>query len=125
MTQREKTIEKLLGDGVVDNFWAIKNYILRLGAIICDLSKDGWEFSREYGEESNRKNYFYTVTKYGNRFIGKAEERIVSSNPQTIQRETRQEQRGREDNARTTQLDFRLVSRQSPTPYERFVGFSS
>ena len=62
-TQKTKVIDKILADNYVDNFWAINNYILRLGAIIHQLTKEGWEFSGKFGIDKDRKNYFYYVTK--------------------------------------------------------------
>jgi len=62
-TQKEKVIDKLREDGSVNNFWAIGHYILRLGAIICSLKKDGWKFHGEFGIGKDRKNYFYKVIK--------------------------------------------------------------
>ena len=64
-TQEEKVIEKLNTDGVVTNFWAIQNYMLRLGAIICQLSKKGWVFKRQYGEGKDRKNFHYFLITKG------------------------------------------------------------
>jgi len=63
-SQRERVLEKLNRDGYVDNFWAIEHYILRLGAIICDLSKEGMQFKRAFGKELGKeqkywKNFYY------------------------------------------------------------------
>jgi hypothetical protein len=65
-TQRRKIIVKLLEDNEVDNFWAINNYILRLGAIICQLKKEGWDFRTGYGKKFGyakqlNKNYYYIL----------------------------------------------------------------
>lgn len=109
MTQREKVIEKLITDGEVNNFWAIQNYILRLGAIICELTKDGWEFARNYGEGANSKNYFYEVTKYGNQFNRKTEKRVVEPKPEEVFRAPTVQQANKEDNRGTVQLDFGMV----------------
>ena len=41
-------IKQVLRDkGEVSRNFALANYISRLGAIICDLKKDGWEFDIE------------------------------------------------------------------------------
>lgn len=66
MTQREKVIARLQDRGQVDNFWAIGHNILRLGAIMCQLKKEGWHFSGAFGEQlkkgpKNRKNYYYLL----------------------------------------------------------------
>ena len=50
-TQEDRVIGKLRVDRVVDNFWAIDGYILRLGAIIHDLRCDGWEISGSFGKK--------------------------------------------------------------------------
>jgi hypothetical protein len=60
-TQRDKVVAQLEENGQVDNFWAIHNYILRLGAIIHDLKNDGWEFDGDYGVGKNKKNYIYKL----------------------------------------------------------------
>ena len=60
-TQRDRVVAQLEANGEVDNFWAIHNYILRLGAIIHDLKKDGWEFDGDYGLGKNKKNYTYKL----------------------------------------------------------------
>lgn len=62
-TQKEVVIDKLNLDGYVSNFWAIENYLLRLASVISELKKEGWEFQREYGEGSERKNFYYKVIK--------------------------------------------------------------
>ncbi len=61
-TQREKVVEKLEADGHVSNFWAIENYILRLGAIICQLRKDGMFFRSEYQEGTKNYTYYWLKT---------------------------------------------------------------
>ena len=63
-SQQERVLEKLNTDGEVDNFWAIEHYILRLGAIICQLSKEGMQFKRAFGKELGKgqrewKNFYY------------------------------------------------------------------
>lgn len=61
LTQRQVVINKLREEGKVENFWAYHNYILRLGAIICDLRADGWEILGDYGEGRDKKNFVYTL----------------------------------------------------------------
>lgn len=66
ISQKQRVINHILEKGGVSNFWAIENYILRLGAIIYDLKRDGWEFEGTYGKElklqkKNWKNYYYLV----------------------------------------------------------------
>jgi hypothetical protein len=64
--QKEKIIKQLLETGEVSNFWAIKNYILRLGALIHKLKSEGWEFEGYYGKSLGKpkkywKNYYYKL----------------------------------------------------------------
>lgn len=58
-TQKQKVIDRLNSVGYVDNFWCIKNYMLRLGAIILDLKKDGYTFRTCWGTGAEKKNYHY------------------------------------------------------------------
>lgn len=60
-TQEDVVVEKLMLDGHVSNFWAMENYILRLGSRINDLKKKGWIFETKWGEGSERKNYYYIL----------------------------------------------------------------
>lgn len=62
-TQKELVIDKLNLDGHVSNFWAIEHYMLRLGAIIHDLKNDGWDFETSWGENNEKKNFYYKVIK--------------------------------------------------------------
>ncbi len=62
-TQKEKVIAKLNADGEVSNFWAMSNYLLRLGARISDLKSEGWEFEGSFGEGPYKKNFTYKVLK--------------------------------------------------------------
>ena len=62
--QRNKVIDRIEEVGYVDNFWAIENYILRLGAIIYSLRKEGIGFKGTFGRELGKeraywKNYYY------------------------------------------------------------------
>jgi len=43
-TQEEWVLAQLQHNGEVTRNEALKNYITRLGAIICDLKKQGWNF---------------------------------------------------------------------------------
>jgi hypothetical protein len=63
MTQKDKVLKRLQKRGYVDNFWAIKNYILRLGAIIHTLKNEGHTITRKYGTGKNRYNSFYYLEK--------------------------------------------------------------
>lgn len=63
ITQKEKILQKINASGYVNNFWAIQNNILRLGARIWEMRKEGYDFREDYGTGTNRKNYFYFLTK--------------------------------------------------------------
>ena len=69
-TQRERVLAKLKATGSVDNFFAINNYILRLGDIIFRLKKKGWKFEGNFGRQLGKpmgvwRNYYYKVVKVG------------------------------------------------------------
>ena len=54
-------MDKLREEGCVDNFWAIHNYILRLGAIIHGLREEGWDIEGKFGMGNHSKNFIYTL----------------------------------------------------------------
>lgn len=59
-TQLEVVIKKLERDGYVDNLWAIRNYILRLGAIIHVLRKEyGLNIRTDYKNVRGHRNCHY------------------------------------------------------------------
>lgn len=43
-TQRQRVERRLLDVGQISRNECLRNYISRLGAIICDMTKDGWQF---------------------------------------------------------------------------------
>jgi len=66
MNQKERVKNRIEEVGYVDNFWAIQNYILRLGAIIHDLRQEGMKLDGAFGKELGKdrqlwKNYYYTL----------------------------------------------------------------
>lgn len=61
MTQKETVIKRLQVYGYITNFWAIKNYILRLASIISQLKNEGYSFERKYGFGKNKKNSYYFI----------------------------------------------------------------
>lgn len=63
ITQKDKILKKLNESGMIDNFWAIRNGVLRLGARIHDLKREGFLFTEKYGEGTNRKNFYYFLIK--------------------------------------------------------------
>jgi len=66
MTNKQKVIDRINEVGYVDNFWCVDNYItLRLGAVIFELKKAGWEFRTTMEGStllSKKKNCHYYVT---------------------------------------------------------------
>ncbi len=67
-TQKQRIINQLEEYGEVSNFWAINNYILRLGALIFVLRDEEWIIDGEYSKEkivgkSNTKNFIYKLIK--------------------------------------------------------------
>ena len=60
MTQKDVIIEILLKQGFIDNYHCIDNRIsIRLGAIIFELKKEGWDFRTEMVG----KNFHYYAIK--------------------------------------------------------------
>ena len=60
-TQSDWTINQLEKYGFVTRNTALKNYISRLGAIICDLKKANWQIKGEYVKTKSGVDYKYTV----------------------------------------------------------------
>lgn len=44
-TQLQIVVKKLQEDGQISRNWALQRFISRLGAIICQLKKSGWDIS--------------------------------------------------------------------------------
>lgn len=61
-SQEERIIYKLRKDGFVTRNEALKNYISRLGAIICELKKQGFIFDEpKYIKTKNGRDYRYDL----------------------------------------------------------------
>lgn len=60
-TQQDIVLEKLIREGEVSNKWAIFNGIWRLGAVICQLKKAGWNIDGDFEVVNGRKskNFIY------------------------------------------------------------------
>ena len=58
-TQKERVIGQLLKVGHISRNACLRNYISRLGAIICDLTKEGWGFDAKNGDG----DYVYYLVK--------------------------------------------------------------
>lgn len=73
ITQEDKILDKLIKEGYFDNFWCIKNFILRAGMHAHHLRGDGYNLIGIYGDKinnytpkeklKNRKNWHYILKK--------------------------------------------------------------
>lgn len=63
-TQYIQVLKKLEKDGSVSNLWAVRNYILRLSAIIFKMKERGYTF-RTYWKKDRKgkitKEYVYEI----------------------------------------------------------------
>jgi hypothetical protein len=62
-SQEEWVIKQLNLNGFISRNFALQNYISRLGAIICNLTKEGWEFEGKYVKSKSGKNFVYYLLK--------------------------------------------------------------
>ena len=60
-TQLEKIEATLLRFKKVSRNWALRNYITRLSARICDLRDDGHVIKGEYVKGKNGKDFVYRL----------------------------------------------------------------
>ncbi|NCD11024.1 MAG: hypothetical protein EOL93_00605 [Epsilonproteobacteria bacterium] len=60
-SQKEYVIKRLMEDGQISRNHCLSHYISRLGAIICDLKKDGFEISGDYEKVGNGKDFVYRL----------------------------------------------------------------
>lgn len=58
-SQRQLVIKELEENGYVSRNWALRNFISRLGAIICDLNKDGYDLIGSFISMNGGKDYIY------------------------------------------------------------------
>lgn len=58
-TQKDIVIKQLLSTGYISRNWCLERFISRLGAIICDLKEEGWDFKTKTIEG----NYWYKAIK--------------------------------------------------------------
>lgn len=67
ITQKQWVKEILLKDKRISRNTCLRNYISRLGAIICDLEKEGYSFNAKYIKvdtpwgKGKGKDYLYTI----------------------------------------------------------------
>lgn len=59
MTQKDRVVKRLKAFGRISRNECLRNYISRLGAIICDLTKEGWEFDAK----NVKGDYVYIATR--------------------------------------------------------------
>ena len=66
-TQREWVLERLKQNGSITRNECLRNYITRLGAIICNLTNEGYQFDSGYVKVETfwgtSKDYKYTLKK--------------------------------------------------------------
>jgi len=77
LTQKEWVAGQLASTGTISRNQCLRNYVSRLGTIITDLKKEGWEFEAHYQDVKtpfgSGKDYIYRVT-YIPEFNDKSEE---------------------------------------------------
>lgn len=61
--QKIWVVKQLQDNGQVSRNLALKNYISRLGAIICDLNKNGWSIQGKFIKTNTGKDFVYFVEK--------------------------------------------------------------
>lgn len=60
-TQEQWVKEQLQKYGEVSRNGALQNYISRLGAIVCDLNKSGWNIVGGFRKTEKGKDYVYSL----------------------------------------------------------------
>lgn len=75
-SQKDKVLTELRSQGFVTRNWALRNFISRLGAIMCDLKKDGIEFETkriegDYGYILQDKPKATEVYRVNGEIVGK------------------------------------------------------
>jgi hypothetical protein len=61
--QKQFIVKMLLKDGQVSRNTCLQNYVSRLGAIICQLQKEGWSFEAGYEPKGMGKDYIYKTIR--------------------------------------------------------------
>jgi hypothetical protein len=59
LTQKQRIVNRLLKVGSISRNECLRVYISRLGAIICDLTKEGWQFETK----NENGDYVYKVVR--------------------------------------------------------------
>ena len=61
-TKKDWVIKQLLDNGRIGRNECLANYISRLGAVICDLKTEGFDFEAKYIKNNGGRDYVYTMT---------------------------------------------------------------
>jgi len=61
ITQEAFVISELEKWGEISRNTCLKNFITRLGAIVCDLKEQGWVLEGEYRKTEHGKDYVYRL----------------------------------------------------------------
>jgi len=62
-TQLQTIRDMLISTGSVSRNWCLRNYILRLGARINDLKKEGLDIDGRFVETEHGRDYVYYLRK--------------------------------------------------------------
>lgn len=62
-SQKDWAVERLLSQGYVSRNSALQVFITRLGAIICDLNKEGWEITGHWYKTEKGKDFRYYLIR--------------------------------------------------------------
>jgi len=60
-TQREWVLAQLRAKGYITRNECLRNFISRLGAIICDLNKEGYDITGENMATEYGRDYVYKI----------------------------------------------------------------
>ena len=61
LTQEQIVINQLKAYKKVSRNWCLERRITRLGAITCQLQKDGWIFNAHFVKTEHGKDYIYEL----------------------------------------------------------------
>ena len=62
-SQEQWVINQLNLNGFISRNFALENFVSRLGAIIYNLTKEGWEFDAKYVKGKRGNNFVYYLLK--------------------------------------------------------------
>jgi len=73
-TTQEQWVKKQLKEkGSVTRNEALRTYISRLGAIICDLKKEGWDIEGKWLKTDHGKDFVYTLVSRPTKRVSKVD----------------------------------------------------